>query len=129
MSKRTGGSATTRRRTSVGQVVQPAGRLSIGLSQTPAISAFTGERRRALLHGQRAREQGDNWAQQSSVERFAADAFRPVKQATAEKATDKAADKAMAKAGLHSATPRTAIRRSKTENRSNSTWLDTGSRN
>jgi len=95
----------------------------------PLFLHFTGERRRALLHGRRAGEQGDNWAQQSSAERFVEDAFRQVKQATADTAMDEAADTAMAKGGPHWATPRTAVHKSKTENRSNSTWLDMGSRN
>jgi len=103
--------------------------LTIGLrvEQPAPHYFFTGERRRAPLYGQKAREQDDNWAQQSSPERFAADAFRPEKPATADKAADKAMDEA--KAGPRSAIPRTAIHRSKTENRSRSTWLDTGSRN
>ena len=79
---------------------------------------FNGERRRALVYEEKE-VRDEDWVSEFSVERFVADAFRSAMGITF--ALDKAND--------HSANPDTAVHIGKTENKSKSTWIGTGSRN
>jgi len=80
---------------------------------------FNGDQWHALVDGEKGEEQDEDWAQEFSVDLSVADAFRSVLGITV------APDKPNAR----SATARTAGHKGKTENRSNSTWIGTGSRN
>ena len=90
-------------------------------SQRFPLVFFNGERRRALIRAlvYEEEEPDEGGAQEFSVELFVADTFRSVMGITV----------SLDEANAHWATPDTALHTGKTENRSSSTWIGTGSRN